>query len=604
MDTAAYLTRQGWRGSGHSIDPSGHGIAKPLLVSKKNDVLGLGNRKNDALASQWWLKAFDTALKQVNYGAVDGSSRPVEKAASIFQRPFYSNALYSNFVKGEGLSGTYTPAAELQARMELVRELDGNGYDGAALESKWKCIDTQRNAELVEGGSLFVPTMASTGNETPENEMTRDSQRKSRESRRVGQVTAPQSRREKRRKYLETRPLANGAEENPRLKRKTKLGSAETGNLKFSEDKNSATYGNGTLGSDPPRKRRQGRKGPNELGSVDASEVGGEKGLAYATEMASSNLEALKDSRPKSKAEENSGKTEGQERQSAEISEDEMDILSKLEEQLSIEIMRGQAEQAQSASGQDERKQLGKHQHQVTKQEMAEITNLRKRQNLRRVRQNLKRNSERVSQPKTATLSHVAEDPSEHNRSASGECNRVRKPRKKNRILGNKAGQPIPALPPIPQKPLRKDHTPGHNVGQPTLSLPPMANPASGANMVTSTGKKRARKSRRKNRILEDDAGQPTSSLPSRANDDTITALQTSGKRPSVRSSGKHVDGNARMSKSLSRAAGVVPEKGKPNPPKQKKAFRRNEKLFEYDDEPVATPMDAIAQFLQSRAAK
>lgn len=607
MDTAAYLTRQGWRGSGHSLDPSGHGIAKPLLVSKKNDVLGLGNRKNDALASQWWLKAFDTALKQVNYPVVDGSSRPVEKAASIFQRPFYNNALYSNFVKGEGLSGTYTPAAEPQARMESNRQFDGAGDNGTALESKWKGRDKQRNAELVGGGSPLALTMASTENRASENEMTRDSRRKSRESRRVGQVTAPESRRGKRRRYLETRPLVNGVEETPRLKRKTKVEPGETGNLNFSEDKNSATFGNGALDSDPPRKHRQDRKGLNEVGNIDASEIGGEKSLAYATEMESSDHEALKDSRPKSKAEENSRKTEGQERQPAEISEDEMDILSKLEEQLSIEITRGQVEQAQSASGQDDRKQLGKHQQQLKKQEMAEIINLRKRQNLRRVRQNSKKNSEGVSQPKTATLSHVAEDLSEHHRSASGECNRVRKPRRKNRILGNNAGQPIPSLPPIPQKPRRKDRTPRDNAGQPTLSLPPMATHASGANMITPsgpTGKNRARKLRRKNRILRDDAGQPTSYLPPRANHNTSTALKTSGKRPSVRSSGKHVDGNVRTSKSLSRAAGVVPGKGNPNPPKRKKAFRRNEELFEYDDEPVATPMDAIAQFLQSRAAK
>lgn len=603
MDTAAYLTRQGWRGSGHSLHPSGHGIAKPLLVSKKNDVLGLGNRKNDALASQWWLKAFDTTLKQVNFGVVDGSSRPVEKAASIFQRPFYSNPLYSNFVKGEGLSGTYTPAAEPQARMESVRQFDGAGDNGTALESKWKGRDKQRNAELAGGGFLFVPTMASTGNRTSENEMTRDSRQKSRESRRAGQVIAPESRRKKRRGYLETRPLVNGVEENPRLKRKTKVEPGETRNPKFSEDKNSATHGNGALDSDPPRKHRQGRKGLDEVGNVDASEFGGEKRLAYATEVASLHQEALKDSRPKSKAEEKSGKTEGQERQPAEISEDEMDILSKLEEQLSIEIMRGQAEQAQSASGQDELKQLGKHQQQLTKEEMAEIKKLRKRRNLRKVR-NSKKNSERVSQPKTATLSHVADDRSEHHRSASGECNRVRKPRRKNRILGNIAGQPTPSLPPIPQKPRRKDRTPGDNAGQPTLSLPPKANHASGANLITLTGKNRARKSRRKNRILMDDAGQATSYLPPRANHDTSTALKTSGKRPSVGSSGKHVDGNARTSKSLSRAAGVVPGKGKPNPPKQRKAFRRNEELFDYNDEPVATPMDAIAEFLQSRTAK
>lgn len=601
MDTAAYLTRQGWRGSGHSLHPSGHGIAKPLLVSKKNDVLGLGNRKNDALASQWWLKAFDTTLKQVNYGVVDGSSEPVERAASIFQRPFHNNALYSNFVKGEGLSGTYTPAAEPQARMESVRQFNGADHDVTALESKWKSRDKQTNAELAGGGSLLVPTIASTGNGTSQNEVTRDSRRKPIKNRRAGQVTAPKSSREKGIAYLETQPIVNGVEENPRLKHKTNVEPGETRNPKFSEDKNSATYENGALISDHPRKRRRGQKGLNEVGNVEASEIGVEKGLAYATTMESSDHEALKDSRPEPSAEEKPGKTEGQERQPAEISEDEMDILSKLEEQLSCEITTGQVEQAQSANGQDERKQLGQHQHQLTKQEMAEITKLRKRQNMRRVRQNSKKDSERVSQPKAATLSHVADDLSEHHRSASGECNRMRKPRRKNRILGNNTGQPIPSLPPIPRGPRRKGRKPGDNARQPTLSLPSMANQAPGENTSASAGKNRARKLRRKNR---DDTGQPNSYLSSTANHSKSTALKKKTKRPSITSRGKHVDGNARTSKSLSRPAEVVPGEGKNAPPKQKKAFRRNEDLFEYDDEPVATPMDAITQFLKSRAAK
>lgn len=599
MDTAAYLTRQGWRGSGHSLHPSGHGIAKPLLVSKKNDVLGLGNRKNDALASQWWLKAFDTTLKQVNYGAVDASSKPVEKAASIFQRPFYSSALYSNFVKGERLSGTYTPAAEPQARMESVRKSDGAADDGTALESKWKGRDKQRNTELAGGGSLLVPTIASTGNGTSEKELTRDSRRKPIQNRRAGQVTAPESSREKGIAYLETRPLVNGVEENPRIKRKAKVEPGETRNPKFSEDKNSATYENGALDSDPPRKRRRGPKGLNEVGNIEASEIGGEKGLAYATKMGSSDHEALKDSRPNPKAEEKSGRTEGQERQSAEISEDEIDILSKLEEHLSFGITTGQVEQAHSGNGQDERKQLGKHQQQLTKQEMAEITKSRERQNLRGVRQNLEKASETVSQPKTETLSHVAGDLSGYHRGAPKESNKVRNQRRKDRRLAKNAGQPASSLPRIPRKPRRKDPIRGDKA-----SLPPMANHALGKNMSASPGKGRARKLHRKNKVLRDHAGQPTSYLPPTASYDKSTALKKTTKRLSVRSSGKHVDGNARKSKSRSHVAEVVSGEGKPAPPKQKKAFRRNEDLFEYDDEPVATPMDAITQFLKSRAAK
>ena len=605
MDTAAYLTRQGWRGSGHSLHPSGHGIAKPLLVSKKNDVLGVGNRKNDALASQWWLKAFDTTLKQINSGVADKTSKSVEKATSKFQRSFYSNALYSNFVKGEGLGGTHAPVAEPQARIESIGQFDEAMDNGTALESKGKGRAKRRNADHAAVGSILVPTIASSGNGTLEDEMTRGSQRKLIKNRKAGQVTAPESIGEKCTTYLETRPLENGVEENPRLKRTTEVEPGETRYSKFSEEKNSATYETGALDSHPPRKRRRGRTGFNEVGSVKAPETGREKALAKTD---SSDHEALKDSWSNPKAEEKSGKIEVDERQPIENSDDEMNILSKLEEQLSYETTMGQVEQVESANGQDLRKQLGKHEQQLTKQEMAEIRKSRKkRRNSRRVRRSLKKDLERISQPKSASLSQAAEDLSEYQRSTSGESNRVRKPHRKSRILRDNAVQPTSSLPPIPRGPRRKNRIPGDNAGQPTLSLPPMANHLSKENMSASLGKSRVRRLQRKNRILRADVGQPTSYLPPTANhvseEEKSTVLKKRSKLPPLRLSSKHVDRNARASKPSSRAAEFVPGEGKPASRKQKKASRRNETLLEYDDEPVATTMDAITQFLKSRAA-
>lgn len=565
MDTAAYLTRQGWRGSGHSLHPSGRGIAKPLLVSKKNDVLGVGNRKNDALASQWWLKAFDTTLRQINSGVADETSKSVEKATSTLQRSFYSNALYSNFVKGEGLSGTHAPATEPQARIESIRQFDEAVDDGTALESKGKGRAKRRNADHAGGGSLLVPTIASSGNGTLEDEMTRGFQRKLKD-RKAGQVTAPESSGEKRTTYLETRPLENGVEENPRLKRTTEVEPGETRYPKFSEDKNSASHETGASDSHPPRKCRRGRKGLNEVGNVEAPETGREKALA---KMDSSDHEALKDSWSNPKAEEKSGKTEVEESQPIEISDDEMNILSKLEEQLSYGTTTGQVEQVELANGPDQRKQLGKHEQQLTKQEMAEITKSRKkRRNSRRVRPSLKKDLERISQPKTAALSQAAEDISEYHRSTSGESNRVRKPHRKSRILRDNAAQPTSSLPPIPRGPRRKNRISGDNAGQPTLSLPPMANHVSKENMSASLGRGRTRRLHRKNRILRDDVDQPTSYLPPTAHhvseEEKSTALKKRTKLPLLRPSSKHVDHNARTSKPSSRAAEFVPGEGKP----------------------------------------
>ncbi|KAF2401670.1 hypothetical protein EJ06DRAFT_528830 [Trichodelitschia bisporula] len=89
MDARAHLTRHGWRGDGHSLDPSNRGLKKPLLITHKTDQKGLGTKKAaENLSDQWWLRAFDDALQQV--GAED---RKV-------------GGLYGFFVRGGVLGGT------------------------------------------------------------------------------------------------------------------------------------------------------------------------------------------------------------------------------------------------------------------------------------------------------------------------------------------------------------------------------------------------------------------------------------------------------------------------------------------------------------------
>lgn len=120
MDTAAYLTRQGWRGVGHPLHPSGHGIKKPLLVSKKSNAFGIGKKQHDAHADQWWARAFDASLKDLNVSK-DDASRKVEnvvfgvgaKQLEVVGRMGWkwaaNGGLYGAFVRGQGLEGTITP---------------------------------------------------------------------------------------------------------------------------------------------------------------------------------------------------------------------------------------------------------------------------------------------------------------------------------------------------------------------------------------------------------------------------------------------------------------------------------------------------------------
>ncbi|KAL8705458.1 MAG: hypothetical protein Q9201_001439 [Fulgogasparrea decipioides] len=111
MDATAYLTRQGWLGAGHALHPSGHGIKKPLLVSKKTNSLGVGKKAHDVHADQWWSRAFDETLKSIN--GEDAAKDVVQTSeGNMALLGIYSakwtteGGLYGNFVRGEGLKGT------------------------------------------------------------------------------------------------------------------------------------------------------------------------------------------------------------------------------------------------------------------------------------------------------------------------------------------------------------------------------------------------------------------------------------------------------------------------------------------------------------------
>ncbi|KAI5272463.1 hypothetical protein E4T47_04338 [Aureobasidium subglaciale] len=99
MDAAGLLKKQGWRGLGHSLDTENKGLRKPLLVSKKVDVLGIGINKSDVIQGQWWLKAFDSSLKDFGTGKKS-------ILANVKEQGIKRGGLYGRFVQGEGVAGT------------------------------------------------------------------------------------------------------------------------------------------------------------------------------------------------------------------------------------------------------------------------------------------------------------------------------------------------------------------------------------------------------------------------------------------------------------------------------------------------------------------
>lgn len=133
MDTAAYLANQGWRGDGHALHHSGRGIVKPLLISQKQNVLGIGKKKHDAHADQWWLRAFDATLKGINCtkDEATGKAESVSLGAGAQALQMVGTGggkwvgqrgLYSKFVRGEGLHGTLNSEEETKSGVDGQRK--------------------------------------------------------------------------------------------------------------------------------------------------------------------------------------------------------------------------------------------------------------------------------------------------------------------------------------------------------------------------------------------------------------------------------------------------------------------------------------------------
>jgi nucleolar protein TMA23 len=116
MDAHALLTSQGWRGSGNSLHPTDNsiGLSKPLLVSRKQNNLGIG-KKAHRTSDMWWMNAFDSSLKgldtskegQVVQTVTSGGLDMVARGGAKWVGG--TGGLYASFVRGECLSGTITP---------------------------------------------------------------------------------------------------------------------------------------------------------------------------------------------------------------------------------------------------------------------------------------------------------------------------------------------------------------------------------------------------------------------------------------------------------------------------------------------------------------
>ncbi|KXT05191.1 hypothetical protein AC578_8434 [Pseudocercospora eumusae] len=139
MDAASYLKKHGWKGDGHSLDPSSRGIKKPLLVSKKVDVLGVGLNKHAAVSDQWWMRAFDQGLKDLGTGKTNALT-------NVREHGMFAGGLYGRFVKGEGVAGTFAEDASPKRKR-------GDGEeDGVDVNKKQKVNVEHAEAQRLKKG--------------------------------------------------------------------------------------------------------------------------------------------------------------------------------------------------------------------------------------------------------------------------------------------------------------------------------------------------------------------------------------------------------------------------------------------------------------------
>jgi len=166
MNASAVLEAHGWRGRGHTLHATDDstGLARPLLLPRKDNKLGLG-KKPHATADQWWLMAFDQQLQGLDTSkkglVVQTVTHGTLNAVAAGGGGKYQGAagLYASFVRGGMLDGTITPkesmASEEEKQVKETTEQRRARREAKRLKKKEKAA--ARQAEARDEGTESPP---------------------------------------------------------------------------------------------------------------------------------------------------------------------------------------------------------------------------------------------------------------------------------------------------------------------------------------------------------------------------------------------------------------------------------------------------------------
>ncbi|KAF4442714.1 hypothetical protein F53441_11655 [Fusarium austroafricanum] len=104
----SYDSDNRWRGTGHSLHKTDDsiGLAKPLLLNRKDNTKGLG-QKQHFTSDQWWMNAFDEQLKGIDTSKKGKVIQTVTTGKlNVLDKNLGKYSVYSTFVRGGFLEGT------------------------------------------------------------------------------------------------------------------------------------------------------------------------------------------------------------------------------------------------------------------------------------------------------------------------------------------------------------------------------------------------------------------------------------------------------------------------------------------------------------------